>query len=308
MSDLRWPLVSPFTRRMLSRVAIGAAVVGVALGIETLVYHLSTDPFADTRLYYDAATRLNEGLPLYVPSTTPGVGPYVSPPLLAIAFRPLALLPFPLAAAIWELILVGALGLTIGRIGTSRPVLIALGCLALPTLWALSVGQAEVLVTLFLAIGSPLSVATAGYLKLFPWLVAVYWIGRRDTRHLARWGAWIAGLGVLQLVLAPAATLDYLRLTWLQGQFDFRSISPFVIHPALWVILVLVLLVASLRLSPTRYGWAAAVSFAVLASPRLLTYQLMSLIAAFGGSYRGVDRVPARDDPPVPVTERTAGL
>ena len=42
-----------------------AALVGVALGLEAFVFHMSTDPFADTRLYYDAGARLNAGLPLY---------------------------------------------------------------------------------------------------------------------------------------------------------------------------------------------------------------------------------------------------
>jgi hypothetical protein len=45
-----------------------------------------------------------------------------------------------------------------------------------------------------------------------------------------------------------------------------------------------VLLVAgvllALRLAPTRWGWAAAVSLAVLAPPRLPIYMFMGLLAA----------------------------
>ena len=36
---------------------------------------------------------------------------------------------------------------------------------------------------------------------------------------------------------------------------------------------------AAWRLAPTRWGWAAAVSLAVLATPRLILYQLISLLA-----------------------------
>ena len=36
-------------------------------------------------------------------------------------------------------------------------------------------------------------------------------------------------------------------------------------------------------LLPTRRGWAAAMCFAVLVYPRLLAYQLMSLLAGFAG-------------------------
>ena len=275
--------LSPSGKRVLRYVAIAAALIGTLLGLEAFVLHLTTDPFADTRLYYDAATRLNDGLPLYIPSTTVGVGPYVSPPFLAILFRPLALLPFPVAAVIWQAIITGGLVVTIRRIGIREPVLIALGCLALPLLWALSIGQAELLVLLMMTLGTPASVAFAGGLKLFPVLVAVYWVGRRDWQALARLAVCILGIGMFQLVLAPEATITYLRLGWLTGAFDFRIISPFAIHPLLWLVMVVALTAMAFRFAPTRYGWAFAVALSVLATPRLLTYQLLTLLAAFGG-------------------------
>lgn len=277
------PSLSPFGRKWLRRVAIFAAVIGAALGLETLLLHASTDPFADTRLYYDAGMRLNEGRPLYLNAVIDGIGPYANPPLLAIAFRPLALLPFPVAAAVWQAVVLGAFALTLRRIGLREPVLIALGCLALPILWALTIGQSETLVTLLLAIGSPASVAGAGHLKLAPLLVAVYWVGRRDRRRLLELVMWVAVIGAVQLVLEPAGTLEYLKLTWLQTAFGYRNISPFVVHPVLWAVMVLGLAVLALRYAPTRAGWAFAVVFAVFASPRLLVYQLSTLLAAFGG-------------------------
>jgi hypothetical protein len=257
--------------------------VGVLLGLETLVLHLSSDPFADTRVYYDAATRLNSGLPLYDASATDSVGLYLNPPLLAILFRPLALMPFDVAAATWELIVVGAFVLVLRRIGLREPVLIALGCLALPILWALSVGQAEPVVTLLLAIGSPAAVAFAGHLKLLPWLVAMFWIGRRDLRSLARFAGWALAIGAIQLVLEPAGMLAYVQLTWLQPAFDVRNVSPFAIHPVLWLAMVAGLTGVALRLARTPWGWPLAVSLAVLTYPRLLVYQLTSLLAVFGG-------------------------
>jgi hypothetical protein len=275
--------LSPSTRRSLRRVAILAAIVGLAIGIQAFVLHITTDPFADARLYYDAGTRLNNGQPLYVPSPDPAIGPYINPPLLAIAFRPLALLPFPAAAAIWEVVVVGSFVLTLRRIGLREPVLIALGCLALPILWALAIGQAELIITLLLAIGSPASVAVAGHVKLVPLLVAVYWIGRRDWRSLTHLAGWVVALGVVQLVLEPAATLAWLRLEWLRTAFGFRNISPFAIHPLLWVATVAVLLALALRFAPTRFGWPLAIMLAVFAYPRLLVYQLTTLLAAFGG-------------------------
>ena len=97
-----------------------------------------------------------------------------------------------------------------------------------------------------------------------------------------RLGAWLA-LGLFQLVVEPAATLAYIRLEWLNGAFAFRNISPLPSTPALWVATVVVLVVLALRYAPTRYGWPFAVALSVFAYPRLLVYQLLTLLAAFGG-------------------------
>jgi hypothetical protein len=122
--------------------------------------------------------------------------------------------------------------------------------------------------------------------------------------------AWISGIWLFQLAVAPQATVAYLQLTWLRPAFEVNSVSPFAIHPGLWLGVSLVLAGLALRYADARLGWALAVVFTVMAYPRLLVYQLMSLLAAFGGpepsaavtvEYRGSDR------PPVPVTERTTG-
>ena len=92
-----------FASRRVRWVFIAASVLGLIIGIDTLILHLRLDPLADVRAYYDAGARLNAGQPLYVqPATTDDPGFYRYPPLLAIAFRPLALLPYETAALIWE--------------------------------------------------------------------------------------------------------------------------------------------------------------------------------------------------------------
>ena len=171
--------LSPQTRRALRLVAIAAAALGVLLGIQAFLLHAFMDPLNDLRVYYDAGARLNAGLPLYDATATDSLGLYLYPPLLAIAFRPLALLPFELVAVLWQALLVGALLLTIRRAGLGEPVLIVLGWLALPIAWALTIGQVEPVLTLLLAIGSPVAVAIAANGKVFPLLVAVDQRARR---------------------------------------------------------------------------------------------------------------------------------
>ena len=232
------------------------AVVGALLGLETLVLHLSTDPLVDIRRYYEAGRRLNEGLPLYGLVSEDTTATYLNPPLLAILFRPLALLPFPAAAAIWEMVVAGSLALTIWRAGLNRRVLIVVCWLALPICWALVIGQVEIIITLLLSFGTPAAVALAGTMKLFPWLAAAYWVGRRQWTALARFVAWIAGLFLLQLLIEPAGTLAFFRLEWLDASFEVRNVSLWVIHPALWLVGAVVAGVASLRLGRNSLGLA----------------------------------------------------
>jgi hypothetical protein len=283
-----------------------ASVLGLLIGLGALRLHLVSDPLADVRAYYDAGARLNAGLPLYEQAaTTDDAAFYRYPPLLAILFRPLALLPFETAALIWEALLVTATVLTIARLRPRRAVLLASGMLAMPLLWTLAIGQAQALVTALLAFGSPWAVAAAGHIKLTPWLVAVYWAGRRDWRSLGRLVAWIVGLAAVQLVLEPEATIAFVSFSSLDQVGDVVNLSPFAVSPVLWALAAGALLLIAWRLAPTRWGWAAAVVLAVGVTPRLLAYQLSTLLAAFGGPRSAGIASTTGHGSAVPVTERT---
>jgi Glycosyltransferase family 87 len=276
--------LSPAGRRWLHVGLFVLAVAGALAGIYVLWLHLTTDPLNDAQAYYWAGGRLNAGLPLYPPDqsvATPLGYPY--PPLLAILFRPLALLPFEAAAAIWEVVVIASFVLTVWWIGPRRrETWLALGILALPIAWCLVIGQAQVLLTLFTAIGAPWSIALATNIKLFPAAIALWWIGRRDWRNLGLFVATIAGLALLQLVLAPQASLDYFTAISLKQVGAIRNISPYAISPLLWGALVIAGVAVVLRLAPTRWGWPAAVVLSVVGTPRLLVYMFMTFIAALG--------------------------
>ena len=273
--------LATFDTPSVRRVLYGAAILGLLLGVQTIVLHLSTDPLADVRAYYDAAARLNDGRPLYdQPATTNEAEFYRYPPLLAILFRPLALLPFEVAAGIWEAFLLGCLALTIVRLRPTRRTWVVLAMLALPTGWALAIGQAQVFVTLLMAIGSPVSLAFAAHLKLFPALAAVWWFGRGDWRSLGWFIGWLVALGFVQLVLEPAGTLVYPASLGLEQVGSVENRSLYALSPVLWGVAVVAGTLVAWRLAPTRWGWLAAVALSVLATPRLLIYQVSTLIAA----------------------------
>lgn len=269
------------SRRVLW-VFVAASVLGLIIGLDTLVLHLRLDPLADVRAYYDAGARLNAGLPLYVQSaTTDDPGFYRYPPLLAIAFRPLALLPYETASLVWEGILVVLFIATLVRLGLrNRWTWIVSGWLAAPIAWSLAVGQAQVAVTFLVAMGAPWAIALAGDLKLFPVVVAVYWVGRRDVRAIGLLIAWLVVLAIASFVLAPTATIDFIGFSDLGQVGNVENRSLYAVSPLLWGVSVVVLLGLAARFARTRAGWALAVAASVLISPRLLMYQLSTLQAA----------------------------
>jgi hypothetical protein len=273
---------SPFDARGVKMVLASAAIVGLLIGLDTLALHLRLDPLVDVHAYYDAGARLNAGQPLYdQPTGTNDADFYRYPPLLAVAFRPLALLPFQTAALLWEAFLLALLAATVVRMGVrSRWTWLVLGWLAAPIAWSLAIGQAQVAVTFLLALGSPLAVATAAHLKLLPALVAVFWIGRRDWSSLGRFVGWTVGLGLLSAILEPRGTIAFLGFTDLTQVGNVENRSLYAISPILWATSTAILIALALRFAPTRAGWALAICLAVFASPRLLLYQLSTLQAA----------------------------
>jgi hypothetical protein len=270
-----------FASRRVRWVFIAGSIVGLVVGLDTLVLHLRLDPLADVRAYYDAGARLNAGLPLYVQTaTTDDPGFYRYPPLLAIAFRPLALLPYETAALIWEAFLIALFVGTLVRLGLRNPwTWIVTGWLAAPIAWSLAIGQAQVAVTFLVALGSPWAIALAGQLKILPIVVAIYWIGRRDWRAVGSVVAWLVGLSVLSFVLEPAGTIAFVGFSDLGQVGNVQNRSLYALSPLLWGVFVVVVLGLALRFAPGRAGWALAVGASVLVSPRLLMYQLSTLQA-----------------------------
>jgi hypothetical protein len=281
---------------------IAAAVVGALVGLLHVVVHVQNDALNDTSAYYHAAERLNAGEPLYPPGEGPLTTPqyYVYPPLLAIALRPFALLPFPVFAVLWEAGTIAVFYLFVRRVGFNRRTAIALGLLGSQIGDVLTAGQAQAHVTWLMALGQPWSVALAGQLKIFPALVAVYWIGRGDYRKLLHFISWSVALVVLQLVLAPAATMDFTTVLPLDNVGTFTNLSPYQFSRPLWFFLVFAFLVVSLLLARTRFGWAAAASYATLATPQLFGYHLLSLGAAL--------RAPDPQAPDTPPPDAAAAM
>ncbi len=216
------------------------------------------------------------------------------PPLLAVAFRPLALLPYETAALIWEALLIVLFVGTLVRLGLRNQwTWIVTGWLAAPIAWSLAIGQAQVAVTFLLALGAPWAVALAGHLKILPVIVVVFWLGRRDWRAVGRFLGWFVGLTVVTFILEPAGSIAFIGFSDLTQVGEVQNLSLYAISPVLWAASVVGLLVLALRYAPTRAGWPLAVAASVLVTPRLLMYQLSTLQAGV----RSPDEPAHPDDP-----------
>ena len=268
-------------RRMGWWVLYALAAMGGILGFGMLWLHLTTDPLADVRAYYDAATRLNVGAPLYAAAgdaTTPTY--YFYPPLLAIAMRPfVAVMPYHVFAIGWAVVVVASFVALLRRLGANRTAFVALGILGMPIAWAVAIAQAHVPMTLLMAIGQPWSIALATNIKLFPVLIAVWWIGRRQYQAVGALAGWLILLAFAQWLIEPAGSTAFFGAVGFDETVGVKNISPFAISPILWAVLGVAGAVGALFLAPTRWGWFAAVALATLASPRLLVYMLTGLLA-----------------------------
>jgi hypothetical protein len=273
--------VSAATRPTASILLFAAAVVGALAGFGVAWMHVVGDPLADAHAYYEAASRLNDGLPLYPKGIDPnGNHIFLYPPMLAIALRPLALLPFEVFAALWELVVVASFIALVRYLGVrKRRTWLAIGLLGVPIGWALTIAQAHVPLTLLLALGQPWSIAIAANLKLTPVLIAIWWLGRRDFQSFFAFAIYTGLIVLAQLLIAPDATVAYFKSIGFEQVGQVRNISPYAQSPVLWIALVLLGALVTLGLARTRWGWAAAVTFATLAPPRLLIYMLMGLLA-----------------------------
>jgi hypothetical protein len=277
----RQAMVGPATWHALQLLAFGGAVIGAIAGALVLWMHVMNDPLADAHAYYDAATRLNAGNPLYPAGADPnGNTIYLYPPLLAIAMRPFALLGFPIFAALWEGVVILSFVLLLRYLGVRRRATwLAVGLLGIPIGWALSVAQAHVPFTLLLALGQPWSIAMAANLKLTPVLVAIWWLGRRDWESFFAFMVWMALLALAQVTLESRGTLTFFSNVGLDQLGDVRNWSPFVQSPVLWAVLVGAGGLLALALARTRWGWPAVVTLVTLSPPRLLVYMFMGLLA-----------------------------
>jgi len=182
-------------------IAVGA--IGLIAASFLLALLQSSMPILDAHTYLAAGQALNSGGPLYE-----GPDPLLSPPLIAVVWRPLAALPSPLGLAIWWAGEAIAVGGSLWWLLRSRMPSIAVGTfvLAIPIGFELAVGNMN------------------GYLLAGAILV---WSLRGRTLG-----------GVILGVMVSAKLLPALLLIWLIGQRAGRGVAGFIVGVVVCVFIV----------------------------------------------------------------------
>lgn len=90
------------------------------LWLRTVPQLLATPSQIDFRSYYDAALALRTGQAIY-PAPTPGVIPFLYPPLVAVVWLPLTWVAYPTAATCWYLLNLCAWGTLVVLVGHLFP-------------------------------------------------------------------------------------------------------------------------------------------------------------------------------------------
>lgn len=287
------------SRRVL-RIAIPVVAIGLLLAVQSVYFTRGFVP-GDAFTYLAAGERLNDGHLLY--ALSPGdrpVGlqppywtvPLLSPPPIAVLFRPLAAIPAEVGVYMWWATCVGAIAGTIVVMMRRRPVLIGLAVMVLtiPLVYEIGVGNLNALLVagivaawLLLLRGRDVPagavIAAMTALKLTPVVLAWWLITQRRWAGVKGFVA--AGLAIAVISILGAglsAHLEYLgivRQTSATGTsvLSLAGIARYLgVDPAIAALLpfgALMLGGASIWLLRDRPGaaYAAAVVTMLLGSP-----------------------------------------
>ena len=272
--------------------------ISIGFGLAFVIANVRSWELEDAEAYWNAAVRLREGLPLYVP-VDPAADEtlaYRYAPWLAWLWVPLTFLPKIVVQVGWSGLLVAAIVVALApllRLRTVAAICLAalLGGLLVRTA---STGNVHPLLVAALVYGAPrrsgpLWIGLAASLKFVPIGYALVYLGRREWMRAA------FAFAVAAVFLAPALLYDLSNYPAEAGEsLSLLSLA----GPVPWAVVAVVLAVAALRLARTRYAWVVASTAVLAAIPRLELYSLTYLLVGLGAPTSASDRSPGHGDVP----------
>jgi hypothetical protein len=254
----------------LARTVALAVIIGI--GIFNLEKAVVGWTLSDAEAYWNAALRLRAGGELY-----PALGSvdasdvYRYAPWFAWLAVPFTYLPIQVAGALWSAILLASSGIALIPLVRARAWLLV--ALFLPILVGISaVGNVQPLIVAWLIHGverraGPFWIALAASLKIFPILLAIVYLGRRQWLRVS------ATILLAALLWAPALVYDLRGYATEPGQA-----ASLVSVPLLYALVVGSAMVIALVSAGGRFRWLAASTAVVLSLPRLFVYDVSYLM------------------------------
>lgn len=235
---------------------------------------------ADAGAYYDAATRLVDGEPLYAATGPEAHETYRYAPWFAYAWIPLTAFPRDAVLHAWSLFMLACSVVAIWpivRIGTTAAVTLAalLGAFLVETAMF---GNAHPLVVAMLVVTAaraafPVALGVSASLKLVPILFAAVWIGRGEWRPAA------IAIGTAALLWSQALLFDLEDYVTDPGT---GLLSVYGTSPLLWLVVASGTGLAALYLVATksRWAWVAMAVLMFVGPPRVVLSYLAFLAPA----------------------------
>jgi hypothetical protein len=235
-----------------------------------LTYALSREVGADVAAYWNAAERLRDGQPLYVPGEPNASDLYRYAPWFAAAWVPLTFLPRDAVVAGWVALMVVAAVVSTVPLLWRGPTGWAAFALFLPLqLQGAIFGNVQPLLVLMLMWGverrsGPLWVAIGASLKAVPLVLALVYAGRGEFGK----AGWALALTVI--LVAPMLLFDLSSYPTRPGP-NQQSLAG--VSLLLFVPIAALSLAGAYLMARTPYRWLAGAVAMVASLPRLLTYE-----------------------------------
>ena len=270
----------------LARIVALAVIIGI--GFNHVWWAITDWHLSDMSAYWDAGMRLRLGEALY-PRVTDVIASevYRYSPWFAWLWAPLTLLPRAVVEVAWSAILLAASIAAIWPMARSGAWIgVAFFLPILVGISAIGNVHALLIATLVLSVqrrSGPVWIAVAASLKIFPILLVIPYLGRRE------WGKAAATLVITMILLSPYLLYDLSNYVTSTGGGGLLSDLPIAYGAA-----VLATMGAALLLARTRWAWLAASAAVVIAIPRSFLYDVSWIL------------VGAPDAPPKEAVERAA--
>lgn len=271
------------TRRLAHRLGAVRATrllvlaICIGYGIGNVVWSATAWEIPDIGAYWNAAMRLREGQPLYVPVTDVNASDvYRYAPWFAMAWIPLTMLPRPLVDAGWSLALVAAsLAVMLPPLKLRTATAVAFTALIGSFLILIaSRGNVQPLMVAALAYGverrsGPIWIALCASLKATPILFVIVYLARGEWRRAT------ATVALTAILVAPMLAFGVDTYTTDPG----FSHSLYHVSPTLFVAVAAasVLAASYVAVRHPRYAWLAVAVSVLLCLPRYFPYELTFL-------------------------------